>query len=62
MDVSAPTICMTLKIMGCSHQRIQHIALQRCEDTRARFMAEISIIMLQCLFGLTKLGATGETV
>ena len=28
--------------MGCSSQKIQHIALQCCEDTVARFMAEIS--------------------
>ena len=40
VDVSAPKICRTLKIMWCSRQ---HIALQRCEDTRTRFMAEISI-------------------
>ena len=45
VDISAPTICRTLKIMGCSRQRIQHIALQHCEDTRARFMAKISIIL-----------------
>ena len=43
VEVSAPTICRTLKIMGCSRQKIQYIALQHCEERRARFMAEISI-------------------
>ena len=43
MDVSAPTICRTLKAMGCSRQRIQYIALQCSEECRARYMAEISI-------------------
>ena len=43
VDVSAPTICRTLKAMGCSRQRIQYIALQRSEECRAKYMAEISI-------------------
>lgn len=43
VDVSVPTICKTLKFMGCSRQKIQHIALQRSEVCRARFMSEISI-------------------
>lgn len=42
-DVSTSTICRTLRSMGCSRQRIQHIALQRSEECRARFMAEISM-------------------
>ena len=43
VEVSTPTICRTLMIMGCSHQKIQYVALHRCEERRARFMAEISI-------------------
>ena len=43
VDVSVSTICRTLKFMGCSRQKIQHIALQRSEVCRARFMSEISI-------------------
>lgn len=43
IEVSVPTICRTLRFMGCSRQRIQHIALQRSDECRARFMAEISI-------------------
>lgn len=43
VEVSAPTICRTLKFMGCSRQRIQYIALQRSDECRARFMAEIAM-------------------
>ena len=28
VEVSAPTICRTLKVMSCSRQKIQYIALQ----------------------------------
>ena len=43
VDVSAATICRTLKKMGCTRQVIQHIALQQSDDLRARFMAEVSV-------------------
>jgi len=43
VEVSAPTICRTLRFMGCTRQRIQRIALQRSDECRARFMAEISM-------------------
>ena len=42
-DVSAATLCRTLKRMGCTRQVIQHIALQQSDELRARFMAEISL-------------------
>ena len=45
VDVSARTLCRTLKAMGCSRQKIQYIALQRSQECRARYMAEISIII-----------------
>ena len=37
------TICKSLHRMGCTRQKIQHIALQRSDQSRAKFMAEISI-------------------
>lgn len=40
---SAATICRTLKSMGCSRQKIQRIALQRSDQCRAKFMAEVAI-------------------
>ena len=43
VNVSAPTVCRTLRYMGCSRQKIQYIALQRSDACRARFMAEISM-------------------
>ena len=43
VTISAATICRTLKFMGCTRQVLQHIALQRDEEQRARFMAEVSV-------------------
>ena len=43
VQVSAPTICRTLKHMGCSRQVIRHIAIQRSDMMRAKFMGEVSI-------------------
>ena len=43
IDVSTSTICRTLRFMGCTRQRIQRVALQRSDECRARFMAEISM-------------------
>ena len=41
--VSVATICKTLRRMGCCRRVIRHIALQRSDELRGRFMAEISI-------------------
>ena len=43
ISVSCSTICRTLHCMGCSRQVIQHIAIQRSDQLRAKFMADISI-------------------
>ena len=43
VSVSAATICRTLKFMGCTRQVIQHVALWRSDECRAKFMAEISM-------------------
>lgn len=43
VTISPATICRTLKFMGCTRQVLQHIALQRDEEQRARFMAEVSV-------------------
>ena len=43
VEVSTPSICRTLRFMGCSRQRIQRIALQHSDECRARFMAEIAM-------------------
>lgn len=41
--VSASTICRTLKYMGCTRQVIQRISLQRSDQARAKFSAEVSV-------------------
>ena len=43
VTVSIPTICKTLKSMGCTRQAMHHVALQRSDASRAKFMSEISI-------------------
>lgn len=39
--VSVSTICRTLRFMGCSRQVIRHVAMQRSDSLRAKFMAKI---------------------
>ena len=51
--VSVPTICRTLKYMGCSRQAMHRVALQRSDALRARFMAEISVYDPSMLVWLT---------
>ena len=41
--ISVPTICRTLKYMGCTRQTIHHVAIQRSDAMRAKFIAEISV-------------------
>ena len=43
VPVSVPTICRTLRFMGCTRQSMHHVAIQRSDMLRARFMAEISV-------------------
>ena len=43
VTVNVATICRTLHFMGCSRQVIKHIPVQRSEEMRAKFMAEISV-------------------
>jgi len=41
-SVSIATICQTLQYMGCTCLVMKHIASQRSDEERARYMAEIS--------------------
>ena len=43
VKIHVSTICRTLKFMGCTRQVIRHVALQRSEVARAKFMAEVSV-------------------
>ena len=42
VSVSVATICRTLKFMGCTRQVINYIPVQRSEELRSKFMAQIS--------------------
>ena len=52
VNVSVSTFCKTLKDMGCTRQVMRRVAKQRSVESRARFMATVSIydaIMLMFL-------------
>ena len=54
--ISLTTVCRTLRGMGCTCQAMHHVALQRSDVLRARFMSEISVFdpsMLVFLEGVT---------
>ena len=42
VTISVSYICKTLRLMGCSRRVIRHVALQRSDELRASFMAEIT--------------------
>ena len=49
--VSVPTICKTLKVMGCCRRVIRYVAKQRSDELRAHFMAEMSAYEVEmCIF------------
>ena len=54
--VCVSTICRTLKIMGCTRQAMHRVALQRSDEQRARFMAEISLYDVSMLVWLDESG------
>ena len=43
VPISVPTICRTLRSMGCTRQAMSRVALQRCDSSRAEFMSKVSI-------------------
>ena len=54
--VSLTTISRTLHHMGCTRQVIRHIALQRSDNLRAKFMADVSIYNLDMLIWIDESG------
>ena len=56
VPVSVPTICRTLRFMGCTRQSMHHVAIQRSDILRARFMAEISLYDPEMLIWLDETG------
>ena len=57
VQVSASTICRTLKAMGCSRQVMRHVALQQSDTLRAKFMAEVSLYEPGMLIWLDESGS-----
>lgn len=43
VSISPATLCRTLKHMGCTHQVIRRIALQRNDEMRTKFKVEVSV-------------------
>ena len=58
VDVSAPTICRTLKAMGCSRQKIQNNVQRNAE---LGIWQRSPCTILRCLVGLTRLRVIDET-
>lgn len=56
VHVSLSTICRTLQFMGCTRQVIQRIVLQRSDEKRARFMAEVTAYDPSMLIWIDKSG------
>ena len=49
--VSAPTICRTLKFMGCTKQVMHHVALQQSEVCRAKLCLRFQYTIQKCSYG-----------
>ena len=54
--VCVSTICRTLQSMGCTRQAMYRVAIQRSDEKRARFMAEISLYDVSMLVWLDESG------
>ena len=55
-SVSTAILCRTLRFMGCSHQVMRRVAMQRSDTLRARFMVDISIYNPRMLVWLDETG------
>ena len=56
VDVSVPSICRTLKHMGCTRQVMCRVASQRSDTLRAQFMAQVSVYDPSMLVWLDETG------
>lgn len=56
VQVSVPTICKTLRHMGCTRQVIRHIAAQRSEVLMAKFMSDVAMYDPQMLVWIDETG------
>ena len=56
VEVCVSTICRTLKLMKCTRQAMHHVAIQRSDQLRAKFMAEVSLYDPSMLLWLDESG------
>ena len=56
VNISVPTICRTMRRMNCTREAMHHVALQRSDALRAKFMAEISTYDLDMLLWVDESG------
>ena len=62
VQVSVSNICKTLKYMGCTRQTLCHVAKQRDDQLRAKFMADISIFDPSMLIWLDETGCDKRNI
>ena len=56
-DVSLSTICRTLKRLGFSRKKLRHVALQRSEERRLKFMEEMAYLNADMLVWTDECGS-----
>lgn len=56
VEVCLSTICRTLKLMKCTRQAMHRVAIQRSDEMRAKFMAEVSLYDPSMLLWLDESG------
>ena len=54
---STSTICRTIKEHGFTRKKVQHIALQQSEDSRVKYMAEVSLFDPSMLIWINETGS-----
>lgn len=57
IQVHVSTICRTLKRLGFTRQKVQVIALQRSEELRIKFMAEVSVFEPEMFIWIDETGS-----
>ena len=58
--VSGPTICRLLRRNGITRKKVRQVALQRCSDMRARFIANISFYPVDQLVWVDETGCNAK--
>ena len=62
VEVSCPTLCRSLKRLGCTRKKVHQIALQRCIELTAQFLAEVSMFAPSMFVWVDESGCNKRTV